>query len=127
MNAGNRRSSFDMEIMVGYILSGGVLLSVICLLIGIVWQWIATGSPGLDYPIRGMNLAGFCLQDFRQAAAGHFEPHLFVNLGIALLLFTPYLRVAASVVYFAFVERNVKYTVFTAIVCSVLTYSLLLR
>jgi uncharacterized membrane protein len=116
-----------MELLVGYILSGGVVLSMLCLVTGIAWRWIATGSPGLDYQIKGMNLAGFCLQVFRQAAAGHFEAHLFVNLGIALLLLTPYIRVIASVVYFAFVERNIKYTFFTAIVCAVLTYSLLLR
>jgi len=116
-----------MELLVGYILSGGVLLSVLSLVIGITWRWIASGSPSLDYSIAGMNLVGFCLQGFRQAAQGHWDPKLFINLGIALLLLTPYVRVAASVVYFAFIERNLKYTVFTAIVWSVLTYSLLLR
>jgi uncharacterized membrane protein len=42
-------------------------------------------------------------------------------------MFTPYLRVAASAVYFALVERNLKYTLFTLFVFAVLTYSLFLR
>ena len=39
----------------------------------------------------------------------------------------PQVRVLASMLYFAFVERNGKYTLFTGFVFSVLTYSLFLR
>jgi uncharacterized membrane protein len=41
-------------------------------------------------------------------------------------MLTPYIRVLASLLYFAFVERNRKYTVFTGFVFAVLTYSLFL-
>jgi uncharacterized membrane protein len=44
-------------------------------------------------------------------------------MGIGVLMLTPFVRVLASVVYFAFVEHNWKYTLFTAFVLSVLTYS----
>ena len=44
-----------------------------------------------------------------------------------MLLLTPYVRVLASMLYFALVERNLKYSVFTAFVLLVLTYSLFLR
>jgi len=47
-----------------------------------------------------------------------------INLGIAVLILTPYVRILASVLYFAFVARNWKYTLFTASVLGVLTYSL---
>jgi uncharacterized membrane protein len=48
-------------------------------------------------------------------------------MGIGVLMLTPFVRVLASVFYFAFVEHNWKYTLFTAFVLSVLTYSLFLR
>jgi uncharacterized membrane protein len=55
---------------------------------------------------------------------GHIRPRLLVNFGLAILLLTPYVRVVASFFYFAFIENNAKYAVFTSIVLGVLTYSL---
>jgi len=55
------------------------------------------------------------------------RPRLFLNMGIAILMLTPFVRVLASVFYFAFAERNWKYTLFTGFVLSVLIYSLFLR
>jgi len=116
-----------MDILVGFILLVGVLVCAAFLMAGILWQWIATGSPGLHYTLAGTNLFHFWLADLRQLAAGELRPTLLINLGIALLMMTPYVRVLASTVYFAFAERNVKYTLFTGFVLAVLTYSLLLR
>jgi len=42
-------------------------------------------------------------------------------------MLTPFVRVLTSVFYFAFVERNWKYTLFTGFVLGLLTYSLFLR
>ncbi len=124
-----RQSSgrWDMEVLVGYILLGGVLASVTLLGAGLIWRWAATGSVEFDYSLHGMNVFEFLLADLRQVASGAVRPRLLVNLGIAALMLTPYLRVVASMVYFAVVERNRKYTLFTAFVFSVLTYSLFLR
>ena len=77
--------------------------------------------------IAGMNLFEFMLTDIQQAAADAVRPRLLVNLGIAALMLTPYVRVLASMLYFAFVEHNGKCTLFTGFVFSVLTYSLFLR
>ncbi len=118
---------FDMEVLVGYILLGGVLLSMGLVVAGVVWRWVVTGHLGLDYSISGMNLFEFMLTDIRQAVGDTMRPRLLVNLGIAVLMLTPYVRVLASMLYFAFVERNSKYTLFTGFVFSVLTYSLFLR
>jgi uncharacterized membrane protein len=118
---------FDMEVLVGYILLGGVLVSMALVVTGLAWGWAVTGRLGLDYSITGMNFFEFVLTDIRQAAAHATRPRLLVNLGIAALMLTPYIRVLASMLYFAFVERNVKYTLFTGFVFSVLTYSLFLR
>ncbi len=124
---GAKAAGFDMEVLVGYILLVGVLLSMVLITIGVAWRWLATGQLGLEYSISGMNLFEFVLADIQQMFSGAFRPRLFVNLGIATLMLTPFVRVLASMLYFAFVARNRKYTLFTAFVFSVLTYSLFLR
>jgi uncharacterized membrane protein len=118
---------FDVEMIVGYILLIGVLVSMVLVTAGLIWRWIATGHLGLDYPLGGMNLFEFVLTDVRQVTAHAVRPRVLVNLGIAALMLTPYARVLASMLYFAFVERNGKYTLFTGFVFSVLTYSLFLQ
>ncbi len=118
---------FDMEILVGSILQYGLLLSVVLLVAGLAWHWIATRQLGTEYPVAGVNLFQFLLADVRQAISGAVRPRLLVSLGLAALMMTPYTRVMASLAYFAFVERNWKYTLFTAFVFVVLTYSLFLR
>ncbi len=117
----------DMEVLVGYILLGGVLLSIGLVVAGLVWHWAATGRLGLEYSIVGMNLFQFVAADIRRVTHGAVGPGLLVNLGIAALMLTPYTRVLASMLYFALVARNGKYAVFTGFVLTVLTYSLFLR
>jgi uncharacterized membrane protein len=74
-----------------------------------------------------MNFFEFVLNDIRLTLQGALRPRLLVNLGMATLMLTPYVRVLVSMLFFAVVEHNRKYTVFTAFVFSVLTYSLFLR
>ncbi len=118
---------FDMEQVVGYVLLIGVLLSMAFIALGVIWRWFNTGQLGMDYQITGMNFFEFLLSDLQAVMAGAFRPRLLVSLGIATLMLTPFVRVFASMLYFALVERNAKYTVFTAFVFTVLTYSLFLR
>ena len=122
-----RRGHFDMEVLVGYILLVGVLLSVLLLSIGLIWHWTSKGKLGLEYPIEGGNLFGFLLLLSQQILSGTFHPRFLISLGIAVLLLTPLVRVIASVFYFAIIEHNWKYTIFTGFVTAVLTYSLFLR
>ncbi len=116
-----------MDVLIGYILLVGVLLSIMLIAIGVVWHYVVTGHIGLNYSIAGMNLFQFVASEIREAVLFHLRARLFVNLGIATLMLTPYVRVLASMVFFAFEERNHKYTTFTAIVFIILTYSLFLR
>jgi len=118
---------FDMESLVGYILLTGVLLSVALLTVGFIWRWVRVGNLRFEHSIVGMNFFEFILSTLRQMASQAFRPRLFLNMGIGVLMLTPFVRVLASVFYFAFVERNWKYTLFTSFVLSVLTYSLFLR
>ena len=116
-----------MDRIVGAILLVGVLLSAGFLLAGILWHYLASGSPEPHDVIAGTNLFQFWLANIRQVSIGNLNPSLLLNVGLAILLITPYFRVAASVLYFAIADLNLKYTVFTSFVLSVLTYSLFLR
>jgi uncharacterized membrane protein len=118
---------FDMESLVGYILLTGVLLSVALLAVGFVWRWVRVGNLRFEHSIVGMNFFEFILSTLRQMTSQALRPRVFLNMGIGVLMLTPFVRVLASVFYFAFVERNWKYTLFTGFVLSVLTYSLFLR
>ena len=117
-----------MELMVSYLLLAGVVLSIASLLLGLVLDWVHHGTLRLVYLIKGMNYFQFFVHDIAAFAGPHvWASRTFVNLGIALLMFTPFFRVVASVVFFALEERNIKYTLFTFFVAAVLTYSLFLR
>jgi uncharacterized membrane protein len=117
----------NMDLLVGYVLIVGVLSSLGLLAAGLVWHWSSTGTPRLDYELAGTTVFLLVLADVHQLAVGAWRPRLLVNLGLAVLLLTPYTRVLASMLYFAWVERNWKYTAFTGFVLVTLTYSLFLR
>lgn len=116
-----------MELLVGSILLAGVLSSIALLAVGLAWHWATSGNTVLDYSLGATTVFQFVVTDVRQLTSGALRPRVLVNLGIAILLLTPYVRVLASMLYFALVERNMKYSVFTAFVLLVLTYSLFLR
>ena len=118
---------FDMEGLVGYILLTGVLLSVALLVVGFIWRWARVGNLRFEHSIAGVNFFEFILSTLRQMTSETLRPRFFLNMGIGILMLTPFVRVLASVFYFAFVEHNWKYTLFTSFVLIVLTYSLFLR
>ncbi len=118
---------FEMDALVGQILQDGVLLCMVLIIAGLFWRWLRTGDLTIDYHITGMNLFQFVVDESRMVVHGVVRPRLLINLGIAVLMLTPFIRVAASVFYFMGVLRNWKYTFFTAVVLTVLTYSLFLR
>jgi uncharacterized membrane protein len=122
-----QKSMDSMDILVGYILLVGVIISVLLIIAGTLWHWINDHNLTFQYSILGRNYFNFLLSDFTALLNGTIRPRALVNLGIAMLMLTPYVRVAASVVYFALVARNLKYTLFTLFVTAVLTYSLFLR
>jgi uncharacterized membrane protein len=118
---------FDMEILIGYILLAGVLISSALLAIGLIWHWAKWGNLRFEHSIVGMNFFEFILSTFRQVSSHDIRPRFILNMGIGVLMLTPFVRVLASLFYFALKERNWKYTLFTGFVFCVLTYSLFLR
>ena len=117
----------EMDVLVGYILLGGVLLSMALIVAGLFWKYLQTGGVRLEYELAGMNLFQFVVSEIHLAAIGQIRPRLLINMGIVVLMLTPFFRVLASVVYFLVVLKNWKYTVFTLFVLLVLTGSLFLR
>ena len=124
MAPGKPDRSIGMETLIGYILLVGVVISIALLLAGTIWHWFTTRTLRLDYEIKSNNLWDFLVTSF---TSGTLTPKTVVNLGISVLLLTPYLRVLASMLYFLFAERNWKYSLFTFFVFSVLSYSLFLQ
>ena len=120
-----RLADLDMEPLVGGILLRGVLLSMSLVVGGVAWQWAATGQLGVGGVLQGVNVFHFLLGDLRQVCMVGLRPHVLVDLGLVVLLLTPYVRVVASLAYFAWVERQGSYTLFTSSVFLTLTYLLL--
>lgn len=116
-----------MDLLLGYLLLGGVALSMALIVVGLIWRFIRIGHFSLDHKLEGMNLFQFFLTEIRMASSGNLSPRTLVDGGIAVLMLTPYLRVFASMIYFMVGLKNWKYTVFTGIVLGVLTFSLFIR
>ncbi len=124
---GETTLDIDMDLLVGYILLIGVSVSLVLVLAALIWRWRETGRVEFDYQITGMNFFEFLVTEIRLAVHGSLRPRLLLSLGIIALMLTPFLRVLASMLYFMVALRNWKYSVFTAFVLAVLTYSLFLR
>ncbi|MDD5216654.1 MAG: DUF1634 domain-containing protein [Candidatus Omnitrophica bacterium] len=118
---------WDMDLWVSGILRIGLSLSLTFITCGLVWKWHEVGAIRFDYSLPKTSVLQFVLEELHLLLRGTFRPRLLINLGIAILLLTPYVRVLVSVFYFAMVERNRKYTLFTLFVFLTLTYNLLFR
>jgi uncharacterized membrane protein len=120
------RKRVDMDTIIGVTLQVGVTLSLVLIATGLVWHRLKWGTFEwqLDYELPATTVFGFLVADVEQATGEPARPRMLVNLGIAALILTPYVRVLMSMLYFVFVERNAKYAVFTAFVLAMLTYGL---
>lgn len=120
-------AGLDMNLIVGYVLAVGVASSIALLSVGMLWNRLQTGSLVSDYDLGRTNILQFVVREWGDLWRGQLQPRVLINFGIAILMMTPFARVLASTFYFAFEERNLKYTLFTAFVLLTLSYSLLLR
>ncbi|HEY4036545.1 MAG TPA: TSUP family transporter [Ktedonobacteraceae bacterium] len=115
----NNHKPPTMTDFIGWILQGGVLLSTAVIVLGL---FLAVVSPG------GFSLQRAFLfpQTLSQIGAGllAWQPQAVIMLGLLLLIATPVIRVAASMVAFAF-ERDRKYVIITLIVLAILLLSLI--
>jgi uncharacterized membrane protein len=119
-----RWSDRKIEEIVGEILRAGVIVSALVVFVGGLLYLIGNAWARPHYHIfRGeptdLKTLGGVLHGVRQVHA-----QAIIQLGLLLLIATPVLRVVASIVGFA-AEGDRMYVIFTAIVLSILLYSLL--
>ncbi len=120
----NSESSFEKTI--GYLLIAGVAISTLLEIIGISAYYGSYGHLDISEEravfLHGQNFFNFMIELFEGGYAQE-KAFLFMTLGIAILILTPYVRVILSIVYFVG-KRDVKYSLITLFVFVILTISL---
>lgn len=110
------------ELVISYVLRGGVLLSAAIILCGVVFYYVqAFSHPGHEDASASFP---HTLSGVGQGLA-HGNPQAIIVLGLLVLLITPVVRVAVSVVAFL-LERDWRYVVITSLVLVILLLSFVL-
>lgn len=106
--------------IIGWVLQGGVILSAIIIVLGLILLPLRAGGFAMQ------QLEAFP-QTLSQVWAGllALQPQAVIALGLLLLIATPVMRVAVSVVAFA-LERDRIYVVITLLVLTILLLSIFL-
>jgi len=121
-----KRSEEKLEVILSYILTVGVIISLILIIIGIVLLYIDTGNLNIsrnpEMFIHGQNFFRLIYGLF-QGQGPESLSLSFIVIGTVVLMLTPFIRVVASLIYFAAV-KDLKYVFITLIVLSILTISL---
>lgn len=95
---------------------------------GLVLDYAQTGSASLNivsgssWNVKGGNFFDFAYSTVASLFEG-LTPIALVSLGIVILMFTPYIRVIAAMLYYG-VERDWKYVAITSFVLAVITFGL---
>lgn len=118
-----RWSDHEVEQLIGRLLQVGVLVAAAVVLLGGVMLLLQQGRNPVEFstfstaasPLQG--LVGI----FRGAIA--LDPMAIVQLGLVLLIATPVMRVALTLVAFA-LQRDRLYVLLTAVVLALLLYGL---
>lgn len=123
-----------MELVISYALRAGVLLSAAVILAGILWLALSRDTgyakvlphhlPDLlaFQQTRGPGFFPTTLKAVVSGAAAG-KPYAIIGLGMLLLIATPVVRVALSVIFFL-AQRDWLYVGITLFVLAVLTFSL---
>jgi uncharacterized membrane protein YfcA/uncharacterized membrane protein len=113
----SKKETFATNI-IGWVLQAGVILSATIIALGILLLPIRPGGLSLqrllDFPqTLGQVVQGLLI----------FRPQAIIALGLLLLIATPVLRVAVSILTFLF-ERDRQYVAITCIVLGILLFSI---
>lgn len=113
------RAPFDMNVVISWILQSGVLISAAVVCVGLLLLFRhpgqLSGQQFLDFPHSLSQIKNGLLA---------LQPQAFVALGLVLLIATPVMRVAISILAFA-LEHDRRYVVITSIVLAILLISFL--
>jgi uncharacterized membrane protein len=128
------RNTIPTEEIIGWILRVGVIASATCIALGVVLLFF-TQATGYNQPLSDLTP----LVQYHSGAGGrfptspgdviaglvHLKPYALIALGLLLLILTPVIRVAASIVIFL-LEHDYAYVLITAVVLLILVVSFLL-
>jgi uncharacterized membrane protein len=88
-----------LETIISYILIFGVVASVIIETVGIISHYYSEGNINITFEprfaLKGANLFIFIGSTFQDFLRGSFTSLNILNLGLALLMITPYIRVVS--------------------------------
>jgi uncharacterized membrane protein len=116
-------SDRKIEEIVGAVLRSGVIVSAVVVFLGGLLHLKESAWTHPDYRVfRGEPADLRTLRGIWHGALA-LEARAIIQLGLVLLIATPVLRVMVSILGFA-AERDRMYIIFTAIVLSILLYSL---
>lgn len=115
---------YQIEVVVGYLLRCGVMLSGTIVFCGACIYMLRHAYQPADYRIFRGEPSDFRTIPGVLQSAWHGHGRGWIQLGLLFLIATPIARVAFAVVGFA-LERDRMYVTFTLIVLLVLLYSLI--
>ncbi len=119
-----------LETVISYLLIIGVIASLVLIVTGLVLFYLSYGHLNILLSDKDMFIHGNDFFNFIYLLiSGQYATNnaiLFIVLGIVVLLLTPFLRVVASVIYFAW-RKECWYVLITAFVLVALTLSLALH
>lgn len=127
----NRRSGENrLEVVISYILIVGVTISVSIEALGIVNYYYSYGNLEVlfqpQFTMKGDDFFSYSMTAIQSLVLGSWTPIHILGFGLVLLMFIPYVRVAASVIYYG-LAKNMKYLAITLVVLVILTASLLVH
>lgn len=107
-------SRFDMEPLLGSVLTTGMLLSLILMGAGLLVGKVFEKAP-MAYQIQAISVPQLIKSDFCRQRSPDFWSRLLVDLGFSILLITPYVRLFVTWLYLVFVKRQFKSAIYTSI------------
>lgn len=118
-----------VELAISNVLRGGILASLVLLATGVVLSFVhhpeyLASASSFDQLLRSGTLAAPSLPGMLVGLA-HLDGGSVISLGLLVLILTPVMRVAVSIVGFAF-QRNRTFVLITTVVLAVLITSFLL-
>ena len=118
-------ANFDMENLVGAILTNGTILSMALVIGALVIQWATKMNSDFGPNIKAKSIPTLILADFHRLGSTESLPQVLIHLSVAVLMLTPYVRVLTSLGYFAFIDRSRKHVMFAGFVFILMTIILL--
>jgi len=117
-----------LEQAISYVLIAGVIASVTIETIGIWTYYYYNQNLDIVFKpslaLKATDFFSYTAMAIRALISWSWTPIQILGFGLVVLMITPYMRVLASVVYFA-LAKNSKYLFITLFVLVVLTASLL--